>query len=384
MDPLEAPIPNPYAPQEKLKPNIRLYQPLSIADQASHYIADVTQYSTMYRQAIRLYGGYWTATWNIEGMNAVGMRNFFKQKIGCHTAAFSGGTKIWEGLIWSMDLSNNGVIRRISLDKMRNAIKCIYTDVDDDDARAETSWYKNDNSIARYGEMQEIVYLDKTTAGAAEAYAQTVLAEGSTPLPLIVAVKEPKIDEIATLRVSAVGYAYTLNYKYLSLADTKVSISTAITNVLSTDSQFVTSGVVQSNTVEVQPPDTETKAWDWLVELAEIGDGTTPYTIQVLNDRKLFYKALSPAPTIVWNGKRLTTSSGRSLSQGKWSARPGILRDLTWDNIALPPEMFLSNQRDTFVSEIESSVEYNIPLLKSDDQPDSDMIVALTRALTTI
>jgi len=386
MEPLERPTTNPYGPMEKLKPNIRLYQPIGIADQANSptFISDVTQYATRYRQAIRLYGGYWTATWDMENLSAIAMRSFFKQKIGCHMAAFSGGTKIWEGLVWSMDLSNNGVIRRISLDKVRNAIKCIYTDVDDDDARAETGWYKNDISIRRYGEMQEIVYLDKTTAGAAEAYAQTVLAEGSTPLPLIVAVKEPKPDEIATLRISAVGYAYTINYKYLSLADTKVSISTAVTNVLSTDSQFVTSGVVEANAVEVQPPDSETKAWDWLVELAEIGDGTSPYNIQVLNDRKLFYKKMLPEPTIIWNGKRLTTSSGRSLSQGKWSARPGVLRDLTWDNIALPSEMFLLSQRDSFVSEIESSVEYVIPLLKSDDQPDSDMIVALTRALTTV
>ena len=381
MEPEERTGVNPYLPQKRFKPNIRIYQPLKIG---SRYISDITQYATMYRQAIRLYGGYWTATWNMENLSATSMRTFFKQKIGNHMAAYSGGTKIWEGLIWSMDLSNNGVIRRISLDKMRNAIKCIYTDVDDDDARAETGWYKNDVSISRYGEMQEVVYLDKTTAGAAEAYAQTVLAEGSTPLPLIVAVKEPKPDEIATLRISAVGYAFTLNYKYLSLADTKVSISTAVTNVLSTDSEFVSSGVVESNTVEVQPPDSETKAWDWLVELAEIGDGTTPYTIQVLNDRKLFYKALSPTPTIIWNGKRLTTPSGRSLTQGKWSARPGIIRDLTWDDVPLPAEMFLDNQRDSFVSEIESSVEYNIPLLKSDDQPDSDMIVALTRALTTV
>ena len=254
---------NPYAPQERLKPHVRLYQPIGIADQTGNsFIADITKYTAGYRQAIRLYGGYWTATWDMQNLSATAMKGFFKQKIGCHMAAFSGGVKIWEGLIWSMDLSNNGVIRRVSLDKMRNSIKCIYTDVDDADNRAETSWYKNDNSIARYGEIQEIVYLDKTTAGAAQAYAQTVLAESSTPLPLIVAVKEPKPDEIATLRISAVGYAYTLNYKYLSLADTKVSIATAMANIISTDSQFVTTGVIEANTTQVQPPDTETKAWD--------------------------------------------------------------------------------------------------------------------------
>jgi hypothetical protein len=376
MDPI---VPNPYAPQERLKPSIRLYQPVKLG---AAYSTDITQYAVGYRQAIRLYGGNWTATWSME-MGAAAMKSFFKQKIGYHTQVYSGGTQVWEGLIWSMDLTYNGVIRRISLDKVRNSIMCIYTDVTDDE-RKETSWYKDDHSIARYGEIQEIVYLDKTTTEAAEAYAQTVLIEGSTPLPLIVAVKEPKPDEIATLKVSAVGYAFTLNYKYLSLAQTTISISTAIINALATDSEFVAVGYIEENTVEVQPPDTKTKVWDWLVELAEIGDGSSPYWIQVVSTRKLFYKKMLPTPTIIWNGTRLTTASGRSLTQGKWSARPGILRDLTWENVPLASERFLLNQRDSFVSEVESSVEYNIPLLKSDDQPDSDMIVALTRALTTM
>lgn len=371
---------NQYLPQERNKPSIRLYQPLKLG---GAFVSDVTRHATRYRHAIRLYGGYWTSIWSMENLSATAMRNFFKQKIGFHVNVISGGTKVWEGLIWSMDLSNNGVVRRVSLDKCRNAIKCMYTDVSDD-TRKETSWYKHDESISRYGEIQEIVYLDKTTTGAAQAYAQTVLAESAMPLPTVVAVKEPKPDEIATLKVSAVGYAYTINYKYITLADTSVNINTAISNILSTDAEFVSAGVVETNTVQVQPPDTETKAWDYLVELAEIGDGTSPYFIQVLDNQKLFYKELQPDPTIVWNGRSLTTSSGRSLSQGKWSARPGVLRDLTWDNIPLSSEVFLLNQRDTFVSEVEASVEYNIPLLKSDEEPDSDMLVALTRALTDL
>ena len=146
---------NQYNLQEQNKPSIRLYQPLKLG---GAYSGDITKHSTKYRHAIRLFGGYWTATWDMENLSSTAMRNFFKQKIGYHVKVISGGIKVWEGFIWSMDLSNNGVIRRISLDKCRNAIKCIYTDVSDD-TRKETSWYKHDESIARYGEIQEIVYL---------------------------------------------------------------------------------------------------------------------------------------------------------------------------------------------------------------------------------
>ena len=92
MEPEERTGVNPYLPQKRFKPNIRIYQPLKIG---SRYISDITQYATMYRQAIRLYGGYWTATWNMENLSATSMRTFFKQKIGNHMAAYSGGTKIW-------------------------------------------------------------------------------------------------------------------------------------------------------------------------------------------------------------------------------------------------------------------------------------------------
>lgn len=364
----------------RASPSLRIYQPLNMGGQ---YTADISRYQERYRQTIKLYGGFWDATWDMANMSATQMINFFKTRIGYHLVVSVSNIPVWEGLIWSMDLTQKGVMRRISLDQTRNSIQCIYTDVSDD-TRKETSFYENAASIARYGKIQEIVYLDKTTTGAAEAYAQTVLAENQIPIPFIVAVKQPKAEETTTLRVSAVGYAYTLNYQYLALADTTVTITAAINSALSAHSEFVTAGFVETNAVQVQPPATETRVWDWLLELAEIGDGAAPHTLQVLSDQRLFYKILSSQPTLRWDGKRLTKWSGYSLAAGKWSARPGILRDLTWDNIPLPDVYFLENQRDNFVSEVTASTEYNIPLLKADDQPDADMIVALTRTLNEL
>jgi hypothetical protein len=360
-------------------PSIRVYQPIKLGGK---YAADISRYQDKYRHSIKMYGGYWTSTWDMINMSPYAMKNFFKSRVGFGIKTSAGGIKVWEGLIWSMDYFEKGVMRRVTLDKTRNSIRCVYTDVSDD-TRKETGWYDNDASQQRYGKIQEIVYLDKTTTAAAEAYAQTVLSESQIPLPMIIAIKEPKPEDVATLKVSAVGFAYTLNYQYLSILDSTVTIAGTINNIMNANAEFVTKGFIENNTVQVRPPDTETKAWDWMVELAEIGDGTIPYSIQVLNDRKLFYKKIDPTPTLKWTGRDLTTGHGRSLRAGIWSARPGIVRDLTWDNAPLPDTYFLQNQRDSFVSEVEASTEYVIPLLKSDDQPDSDMISALTRTLNS-
>ena len=362
-------------------PSIRIYQPMALG---AGYLADVTRHAARYRQTIRLYGGYWTATWDMINMSPRSMISFFKRRIGAHVSIVSGGIIIWEGLIWSMDIVQKGVVRRVTLDKVRNAVKCIYTDVDaeeEEDPRKETSFYTNLSSIDRFGRIEEIVYLDKTTTGAAEAYAQTVLQESQNPLSFVIAVKkDSEHKDVSELKVSAVGYAFTLNYQYLSIADSTATIDAVVSDVINTNGQFISEGLVEANAVEVRPPDTETRAFDWLLELAEIGDGAWPYIIQILGERRLSYKKLDATPTLRWDGNQLATRSGRSLKANKWNAMPGILRDLTWDSVDLPSAYFFQNQQDSFVSEIEISVDSPMPLIRSDDQPDSDMMVALTRA----
>ena len=362
-----------------IPPSIRVYQPKSISND---YVGEFGKLSTGYRQTIRLYGGWWTARWDMTNYNDSIKQNFFNRRIGAHIGVFDGGSLVWVGLIWEMELYQNGVLRRISLDKVRNAVKCVYMKTIDD-TRNETSYYTNDGSIARYGRIEEIVYLDKTYLATAQIYAQTVLREQQWPLPRIVSVRSPKEDDHMQLRVSAVGYAHTINYKYLTLADVGKAIGDTnglIDDAITTDAEFVSSGSLAVNAVSSIPPDTETKVWDWLMELAEIGDGTNSYAIQVMQARKLSYFQVGTTPTIFWDGKAIRGSTSRSSITQKYSVRPGILRDLTWPSSPLEATALLEDKRDSIVSEVEAGMDFDLPILKADDYNDSDLMSNLLQA----
>lgn len=360
-------------------PSIRVYQPLLITQDHSQTYQKQVQ---GYRQTVRLLGGYWQARWNLDLMPTEQQKAFFNRRMGSHIRVYDGGGLIWLGFIWEMEMYSKGVLRRISLDKVRNAVKCIYTD-QDDEARAETSYYENTGSIQRYGRIEEIVYLDKVWPATAEKYAQTILKEQQFPIPRIVSVRAPEDNEISQLRVTAVGYSHTLNYQYLTISDITRNIggtAGGISVALDTDNEFINEGSIAPNGTFIRPPDTETRVWDWFMELTEIGDGITPYTIQVWDGRRLIYKPLDPNPTLYWDGINIRSGTSKSTSVNKYSARPGVLRDLTWTSSKLPSDSFLLDKRDSIVSEIESGMNYHVPILKADDYNDSDLMASLIAA----
>jgi hypothetical protein len=356
-----------------------VYQPLLLS---SDYVGGYGKYIKNYRQSSRLYGGWWQASWDMNDYSDPIKQLFFNRRIGSHVDIYDGGSHIWSGLIWEMELYSRGVLRRISMDKVRNAVKCIYTK-QDDDTRLDTGYYTNDESIARYGRIEEAVYLDRTYTDTAQKYAQTILQEQQWPLPRVVSVREPKVDEVMQLRIKCVGYTHTLNYQYVTIADAGLYIGGAIGAIktaIDTDSEFLEPGSMATNETWVRPSKTETRLLDWINELTDIGDGSTPYIYQAYRNRKLSYLALSNEPTIFWDGKEIRSSLSRSSKTQKYYVKPGIYRDLTWTSATLDSNAFLQDKRDSIVSEVEAGMNYSIPILKADDYNDSDLMASLLQA----
>lgn len=270
----------------------------------------------------------------------------------------------------------NGVLRRITVADARNAIRCSYTNTDGD--QQMTAWYTKNNSIKRYGRIEEELSLSKVATATAEAYAQTALGELQIPLPNAVSYFEPKEGEAPTLTVECVGYAYVLNHEYLNISDTTRTITNAIKDALTgSANDYVTAGSIANNTATVAPPNGPTRIWDWLIELTEIGDGTNPYTIAVQKDRRLIYKKLGPEPTIKWDGRTIRTGAGRKANYDPYNIEPGVLRDLTWADVPLNDDYFLLNQRDSIVNEVEAGEAYTIPLMKTSHYEDADLLAAM-------
>lgn len=356
-------------------PSIRVYQPLLID---TGYVGEFGKYSTKYRQSSRLLGGWWQASWDMTLYPDHVKRQFFNRRIGSHVEIYDGGGIVWSGLIWEMESYANGVLRRISLDKVRNAIKCVYTD-QDDDSRNETAYFLNDESIARYGRIEEIVYLDKTYLNTANLYAQTILTELQWPISRVVTTREPKVEELEQLRVKCVGYTHTINYQYVTIDESARTIggsSGAIADALSADSTFVKAGSIADNAILVRIPDTDVRVLDWIMELTEIGDGLTPYRFHVYRDKLLAYAPISNEPTIFWDGRDIRSSTNRSALTQRYYVKPGMMRDTTWTSANLVGS-FYQNKTDSLVSEVEAGMNYKLPTLKADDYNDSDLMAAM-------
>lgn len=358
-----------------IAPSIRVYQPISIS---VDFIGDYGRLAKNYRQTTRMMGGYWSSSWDMTAYPDPVKLQFYNRRISSRVATLDGGAVVWVGFIWEMELYNNGVLRRISMDKVRNAIKCVYTD-QADDTRKETAYFTNAESISRYGRIEDIVYLDKAFTATAESYAQTNLQEQQWPVSRVVSTRAIKEEEEMQLRVRAVGYVQTGNYKYLSISDISRNIggsAGAISVTLSTDMDFIRTGSIATNTILVRPPEVETKAWDWITEIAEIGDGTTPYTLQVYYNRAMIYKPIDPEPTLYYDGKTIRSGLSQNLLTNKYAVRPGVFKDLTVSSAGLSSTDFMINRQNSIVHEVEAGQNYALPILKSDDYNDSELMAA--------
>jgi hypothetical protein len=330
-----------------------------------------------YKHSIRMFGGFHNASFGIV-RDAPALQAFFSSNIFSHLETRIGSVKIWEGFISEMELQYMGVRRRISVQNVRNAVNCIYTDTADD-VRKTTSWYTNDSSIEQYGRMEETVYLDNVELTAADAYAQTVLAEMAWPYPEVVSIGHPTDD--LQLHVTATGYAFTGNNQYITVSPGSNNISTYIVNTINADCEFLNVGSITTNTVQVDKPINEIRAWDWMMQLSEIGDGTDPYLLNVQEGQHVNYNVMNPTPVMGWRLGRITGIANTGAIINKWMVQPGVIRDFNWPSQPLPAAMFLTDARDSIITEIEVSEAQEMPAFKTDLYEESDFIAEMNRNL---
>ena len=176
--------------------------------QGDAFVGDLTGPAGDWRRSIRSLGGYWQGRFTMEG-SLGDLSNAFYTWLGYHLEERSGGTASWEGMLYEMELSHGGVKRRRSLDLMANRVRVDYRDVNNEDQA--TAWSSQAQSVARYGQQEEIERLDSMTAPGATAMRDRLLREFAWPWARPVSVhKTPR----TLLTVVACGYAFTANWRY--------------------------------------------------------------------------------------------------------------------------------------------------------------------------
>lgn len=179
-------------------------------------LADLTTVASDWRRTIRLQGGFWDGSFSLP--LTAEARYGFDTWMGAHVVERSDGVISWEGFIYEMELSENGLVQRRSFDDMCNKDRSNYQELDG--GEEETDWATNDLSILSYGTKECVLDVETDFSDLAELARDTYLAEHGWPWPRPVSFSNP---QDAKLTVSCCGYVFTLNWKYLSSGDCGVA-----------------------------------------------------------------------------------------------------------------------------------------------------------------
>jgi hypothetical protein len=187
--------------------SLRAFSPV-VVDSTPKFAADLGLAAKGWRRSIRSLGGYWQGRFMLEG-SIDELSGLFYNWLEFHLVEQVRGVTTWEGMIYEMELAHGGVKRRRSLDLMANRVRVDYRDVNNEDQ--ETAWASQAQSVARYGQKEEIERLDSMTAPGAEAMRDRLLGELAWPWARPVSVHK---TAQTTLSVVACGYAFTANWRY--------------------------------------------------------------------------------------------------------------------------------------------------------------------------
>lgn len=192
--------------------------------------------------------------------------------------------------------------------------------------RAETSWYEDLTSIVEFGRVEEILLRAGMTTDAATAEVQTLVATHAWPrsLPpgdLSTLERELQRAPDATLELTLAGYWATLNFLHTTASGTDDASNHV--NALAGQAEFVTPGIVQSNTLPFQIDDrAPVRIGDVLGEIADAGDaGGNLWHAGVYEGRQLHYGMVEDELSYRYRAGRLFGAAG-GVTQ-PWLVRPG-------------------------------------------------------------
>jgi len=352
--------------------SLRLYPSFLSSDTAMVLaLENVTQ---DWRRSIRVQGGYWQGSFTVEGDSSF-LQNFFYRYLGNHVAEKVGQLATWEGLVYEMELDLEGVRRRRSLDLLSNRVKCDYTDTAA--AAQSTAWATDANSIARYGQRDEVVSLagGQYPLATAQARRSTQLLDRGWPWAHPVAITEPGSPK---LTVSVCGYIFTANWRYVTSADAATgNVDAWLSSIVSTDCEFLSSVSLDTNALQVKRTLANPKqGWDLIKELTALGDGTNLWRFWVGPGRVCRYAAIDVAPRYFLRRGGVYTKVGSRETVNPWLIQPGVFRDAMYPvRRAEPGSPWLKSAADIWVPEVEVGVNSGLQL-KADVFDVSELLSA--------
>jgi hypothetical protein len=303
---------------------------------------------TNWKRSKTFVGGAWQGSFTIKAQHGI-LEQWFYNHLGYHIKELSFGFTTWEGFVYEMDLVSPGTEgkeikrwkrRRMSYETLANSIRCDYTDPDTG-ATGSTAWVKNLNSIARYGQKDEIIQRNLNATNALEA-ANEYLTLSSDPRPILVSFEKPA--EESFLEVTVAGYISTANFRYTTTDDASTStVGDWIDDIVTTDlSDFMTIAIHVANSRSiVKKLSSPTRALRLLEDLLTLRDGSGNRFNLVFTGPASWYHVWQNNPLGILRGGVLRRVGGADLEQTPRIIEPGIYRDA--DYTAHAPNLVADN-----------------------------------------
>lgn len=321
-----------------------------------------TEYASRHRHSTRWQGGYWEASWSFiptdeNRLTAGFLRDWFENRLMFRIEERSGGIISWQGVVWTMVLTLDGVREERSVGDVFNAVRVMF--VDPTGTNDQTDYILNQRSIDRYGRRDLVLEKESANTAQAEALANTELIRSAEAWSKITGINP---DWPNQLDVIAVGDVFLLNNR-LTTAPGGVDYDARITQLLTDKSEFVTAGGIKANSLETEDLQIPTGVWEVFHDLVKDGDGTQPWRLWVDADSRLWYQPADNTPAYEYHGrvKGLSDTEG---NKSPWLVKPGVVRNVTRQSTTPIPGSFLSDGRDSWVQEVEMANGWSEPSLK--------------------
>jgi hypothetical protein len=294
-----------------------------------------------------------------QAVGHVSIISLFNTSIGRRIVEKTAGIISWEGEIVQMDLHHNGLTYRRTLDTERwhNKVKVAYTDSATAVASA-TAWSENTGSSDIYGESNYIdVVGDNYDATSAAALRDRRLAEHAYPRPFPEGglSSQSSGPQGTSLNVIAAGYVFSMNRRFRESDTAAANASTQISTLVG-ESEFVTAGSIDTNTLQVPISGSQIafRLWDGVSEIVEMGDASGNRWIGAcLAGRKFHYKQARTTISHYWSGGKLRDLTKQPVS-------PSLIKPDTIVQISdipvgvLPPGgNTWDNPRNVYIEEVE-------------------------------
>ena len=174
---------------------------------------------------------------------------------------------------------------------------------------------------------------------------------------------------------------FTANNKYVTAGDgSEDDLSTYFSEIVATDCEFLTAGSIAPNTTQVRKSfKTPMRVWDALMHLTMVGSTAAPFLTEVDANDFIHFRQASNEPAYLWQGKEkaLTTRGGAAV---RWSARPGVIRNMKHRPSTAIPGTFLQQDRDAWISEVVMAVGQDTIDVQTDGYDDEAIAREFERA----